>query len=214
MLFVEMEIRYDELNLNLQPPVAQQQTGNHGHGDYPQHPPQNYQPQKLHQVKKSGDPALKTKLEGLLNELYQGIMGQDNLLATLKIIDKLIGNVIKNPGDLRFRVIKLDNKKIKQMITNHKPAVEFLNYLKFLPSGPNQLKLEGDSPDIAELKFALDIIHKFGERTFKAQSNIGKSHVGSRYGKTNLDIARANASDIGQTMDHLKRLKWQRDVRN
>ena len=42
----------------------------------------------------------------------------------------------------------------------------------------------------------------------------GKAHISSMTGKTNLDVAKRNASDIGQTMDILSDLKIKRRVKN
>jgi PUB domain len=61
-------------------------------------------------------PGLRQEIEENLNRMYQTNMVKENLVETLKIMDKLISNIIKNPTDTKFRSINLENKTLKATI--------------------------------------------------------------------------------------------------
>lgn len=50
----------------------------------------------------------------------------DKADASLAILEKLIKNVIKDPANEKFRIIKLSNPKIYETITSVDPALEAL----------------------------------------------------------------------------------------
>ena len=186
--------------------------GNEPHARRPYGGVQNVGGSQL-KPQKYSNPGLEKQLKQCLEELYKAILGRDNLVKTLKIMDKLLGNVVKDQNNQQFRVIKLDNKTIANRIGKYRPAVEFFNLLRFLPYGQNVLKLEGQQVEnLQDIQLALETLHSFGNKFGQAVNNIGKSFVNSKFGKTNLDVAKANASDIGNIFDQLNRLKAQRNV--
>lgn len=96
--------------------------------------------------------------------MYQKIMGKENLISTLKIMDRLISNIIKDPTNPKFKSLNLENKKIKATIGSTQHGIDIFKSLRFVPTGTSgELQLEGTNVEnIQDFKMCLDTIHGFG----------------------------------------------------
>jgi hypothetical protein len=61
-------------------------------------------------------------------------MGKENLIETLKIMDKLIANIVNNPTEQKFRTINLENDKIRRTIGSSHSAKAIFQSLLFVHS--------------------------------------------------------------------------------
>merc|ERR1719471_2486189 len=59
----------------------------------------------------------------------------DRALETLELIEKLTRNVVRNPGEEKFRRIKLSNPKISAAITEVPFAVDVLKEMGWVEDG-------------------------------------------------------------------------------
>merc|ERR1719331_1413451 len=59
----------------------------------------------------------------------------EQALETLAIIEKLTRNVVRNPGEAKFRKINLTNEKIKKAIVDVPNAVELLKEMGWSQEG-------------------------------------------------------------------------------
>lgn len=96
----------------------------------------------------------KTLLNMLLDE-----NNNKQLLLTLKIIKKLINNIIKNINDNKYRLINLNNKKIIESIVNCNLATDYLISIGFEYTN-NDTQLIMNNVNINILNGSLILINK------------------------------------------------------
>jgi len=73
------------------------------------------------------------KLTSLQEALRQ--LPLEQALGTLQMIDKLTRNVVRNPGEAKFRKINLANEKIKAAIADVPNAIELLKEMGWTQEG-------------------------------------------------------------------------------
>ena len=72
-----------------------------------------------------------TKINELVEKLKKEIMISKEVTKTLKTLNKLLGNVVKNPKEEKYHRVNLANPKIEKMIGQYKPAVRILQMAGF-----------------------------------------------------------------------------------
>jgi len=82
-------------------------------------------------------PGANSRMKDALTPLQQAFreLPLEQAAETLAIIDKLTRNVVRNPGEAKFRKINLDNDKIKKVITDVPNAVALLQEMGWVRDG-------------------------------------------------------------------------------
>ena len=76
----------------------------------------------------------------LLSGLRAGGVG----LVALKTLRKLVGNVQKDPGNVKFRSINLENEAIRKRVTKHPGGTLMLEAVGFCKKGTRLVLEDGD----------------------------------------------------------------------
>ena len=107
-------------------------------------------------------------VDNLLNDLYKQVFGSSNLIVTMQTLHMILGNLIQNPEEQKYKKINLANPKIADKIARYPPAVALLELAGFVPQEINHLVFPAVSPQLlANLKFIVSLIEGFGNRIGK-----------------------------------------------
>lgn len=79
--------------------------------------------------------------------------------AALEMLSKIIGNIVQNPQELKYRKLKLDNAKLKEGLFQHRGSTEFLTSVGFVLAGHEAFEFNKPAVDI--LRDALALIARF-----------------------------------------------------
>jgi hypothetical protein len=82
-------------------------------------------------------PGANSRMADKLTPLQEALrqLPLEQALETLAIIEKLTRNLVRNPGEAKFRTIKLTNPKIQQVITDVPNAVPLLQEMGWVQQG-------------------------------------------------------------------------------
>jgi len=82
-------------------------------------------------------PGANSRMPDKLTPLQQALrqLPLEQAAETLAIIEKLTRNVVRNPGEAKFRKINLTNEKIKKVIADVPNAVELLEEMGWVQEG-------------------------------------------------------------------------------
>lgn len=152
-----------------------------------------------------------------INLIYKTVLGSDNLLELLQVMNSLLCNIINKPEEQKFRTVKLTNPKIAASLGRSPPAISLFKHLCFVESGEGLLQFAGDST--SELNFTARSIREFAEKirrliitSVSHQKNHGVAGFSSTAGQTNADVAAKHGGGSGHVMDTLQAVKMQRAV--
>jgi polyhydroxyalkanoate synthesis regulator phasin len=97
-------------------------------------------------------------LRGLLVSLKKSNSNDSDVTRAFETLNKLVGNVARDPSNQKFRTIKLENKAIQERVGRHSDAVEFLRICGWTDAESNVLTLEDARLDVGVLTIALENI--------------------------------------------------------
>lgn len=104
-------------------------------------------------------PGLNSRMQGPLSEFEKALRGlpPDQAAETLDILEKLTRNAVRSPKELKFRKIKLTNKKIMETITEVEGAVNILREMGWV-DGEEEGAPILELPDGTSLTFELHVV--------------------------------------------------------
>lgn len=93
------------------------------------------------------------------------------LKSILNVMLKIIGNIVENPGNGKYRVLKCNNHKLTTLLFNYSPCCEFLKLCDFEyveGTAPSESCYRLKVGDAAKLKVAMGVI-KYVQSAFERQ---------------------------------------------
>jgi hypothetical protein len=104
-------------------------------------------------------PGMNSLMQGPLSDFERALRGlpPDQAAETLEVLEKLTRNVVRSPKELKFRKIRLTNKKIMETITEVEGAVDILRAMGWV-DGEDEGAPVLELPDTTNLAFELHVV--------------------------------------------------------
>jgi hypothetical protein len=99
--------------------------------------------------------------------------------AAVKVLQKVVGNIVANPGEAKFRRLKKTNKMVEGKLLPCRGAVQLLIACGFR-SADGVLSLANDKVDLARLEYAVDRLGRLEEEKQAAAGGEAKAAEAAR----------------------------------
>lgn len=153
-----------------------------------------------------------SKVTESLEQLKRETITPQILLEVVNILEKVIGNLVKDPANETFRTLKLTNEKLKEKFFAYRSVLDILSLIGFSNKG-EILYIQQNEVNLTLTKQVLKEVESLRAKTQERQSfDPYKASFGTR--SDNLNVANIvsqggpSSYDYVQKLDELKQKRW------